>query len=261
MNIHFLSNTLKSIVVSVLFISIYQNGYSQKTVNTDSLINAISNQSIVSNPNEMGITLLKSSNYTDATNFYSAEISKNEGNAEAYFNRGISQWQTNEPSKACQDWSAVLALGDTATFKLLDANCHGTMVIDGDTLHKEQYHQMFAVAKPNAKTSSANSNAMLVVDQMPEYKGGDAAMLKYLTQNIKYPADALSKGISGTVIVNIIISTKGNVMFPYVKKGIGGGCDEEALRVIRNMPAWNCGKQAGKPVLVRYNIPVKFSIK
>ena len=83
-------------------------------------------------------------------------------------------------------------------------------------------------------------------------------LMNFLKQNIKYPEEATKKNIRGTVVVNIIISTKGNVMFPYVKKGIGAGCDEEALRVIRLMPAWNAGKQNGKPVLVRYNIPVKF---
>ncbi len=232
----------------------------QTAVNTDSLINTMVNQSIISSPSDPGLSLMKNANYSDATKFYSAEINKNESNAEAYFNRGISQWQTNEPSKACQDWSAVLALGDTATFKLLDANCHGAMIIDGDTLKKTEYHKMFAAAKPSAQSSSAGSNAMTVVEQMPEFKGGDIAMMKYLNQNIKYPEEARKKNIQGTVIINIIISTKGNVMFPYVKKGIGGGCDEEALRVIRNMPAWNPGKQNGKAILVRYNIPVKFSL-
>ncbi len=252
-------HSLKSILNIVVFCLCYSNCFSQKTVNTDSLINSMVNESIVNSPSDAGVTLMKSSSFSDATKFYSAEINKNEGNAAAYFNRGISQWQTNEPSKACQDWSAVLALGDTATFKLLDGNCHGAMVIDGDTLHKEQYHKMFAVAKTDAKSSSNSSNAMTVVEQMPEYKGGDLAMMKFLNMNMRYPEVARKKNIQGTVIVNIIISTKGNVMFPYVKKGIGGGFDEEALRVIRSMPAWNPGKQNGKPVLVRYNIPVKFS--
>lgn len=245
-------------ILCLVFISCMQiKSYAQKTVNTDSLINSIVNESIVNDPNDKGVTLLKSSNYSGATNFYSTEISKDAGNTEAYFNRGVSQWQTNEPSKACRDWSAVLALGDTATFKLLDANCHGKMVIDGDTLSKNEYHQMFAVPK-DAKTSSTGSNAMTVVEQMPEYNGGDVALMNFLKQNIKYPEEANKKNIHGTVVVNIIVSTKGNVMFPYVKKGIGSGCDEEALRVIRLMPAWNAGKQNGKAVLVRYNIPVKF---
>ncbi len=238
---------------------LYSQG--QTKVNTDSLINSLTSQSIVTNPNDMGVTLLKSANYSEATNFYSAEINKDAGNASAYFNRGISQWQTNEPAKACQDWSAVLALGDTATFKLLDANCHGLMVIDEDTLSKKQYRQMFAPVKTDSKTASAGANAFMVVEQMPEFKDGDLAMLKFINHNLKYPKTALENKTEGTVIINIIISSKGNVMFPYVKKGIGNGCDEEALRVIRSMPAWNPGKQGGKPVLVRYNIPIKFAIK
>ena len=258
MKISFASHSLKLILSGFVFCC--SNSFGQKTVNTDSLINSMVNESIVTSPTDAGITLLKSANYSDATKFYSAEISKNQGNAEAYFNRGISQWQTNEPSKACQDWSAVLALGDTATFKLLDANCHGAMIVDGDTISKIQYHKMFATAKPTAQSSSANSNAMTVVEQMPEYIGGDKALMNFIAKNLRYPNEAREKNIQGIVIVNIIISTKGNVMFPYVKKGIGGGCDEEALRIIRSMPAWNPGKQNGKPVLVRYNIPIKFAL-
>ncbi len=244
--------TLSFIFLLAIFYS--SKTYSQKISKTDSVINDIMNDDILSGPNDQGMSLIKDSKFMEATQYYNTEIKKDAGNTSAYFNRGVSQWQMKDESNACKDWSALLALGDTAAFKLLDSKCHGTMVVENDTLKKAEYHKIFAV-KQDDKTMSNNSGAMMMVEQMPEYKGGIDKLLAYLQSNIKYPVTAKEHG---TVIVNFIVSTKGTILFPYVKKGIGAACDAEALRVVRNMPAWNPGKQSGKPVLVRYNLPVKF---
>ena len=103
--------------------------------------------------------------------------------------------------------------------------------------------------------------AYTYVDQMPEYPGGTDALLKFIDANIKYPAEAKQKGIEGKVLVQFIIDEKGNVVDLKVLKGIGYGCDEEAVRVCRMMRRWIPGKQNGKPVPVRMVIPFHFKLE
>jgi len=100
----------------------------------------------------------------------------------------------------------------------------------------------------------------MVVEKMPEYPGGDKEMYGYLASNIKYPAEAKKKGIQGRVYVTFVIEQDGRVSDVRILRGIGGGCDEEALRVVKAMPKWSPGVQRGKPVRVQYNLPVSFKL-
>jgi periplasmic protein TonB len=100
-----------------------------------------------------------------------------------------------------------------------------------------------------------------IVEQMPVFPGGEAALFKYLGKNIKYPAMAKDAGISGIVYVNFVVGEKGGISKVKVLRGIGGGCDEEAMRVVKAMPKWAAGKQRGKPVRVSYNLPIRFTLK
>jgi protein TonB len=101
-----------------------------------------------------------------------------------------------------------------------------------------------------------------IVEDMPEFPdGGEKALLAYLSNNIKYPAIARENGITGTVYVTFEIDQNGKVKDAKILRGIGGGCDEEALRVVMNMPTWKPGRQRGKPVRVQYNLPVRFVLK
>lgn len=100
-----------------------------------------------------------------------------------------------------------------------------------------------------------------VVESMPEFPGGDAARMKFLQDNIKYPQLARESGIQGTVYVTFVVETNGRVTDVRVLRGIGGGCDEEAVRVIQMMPNWNAGKQRGKPVRVQFNMPIRFTLQ
>ncbi|MBP7496944.1 MAG: TonB family protein [Bacteroidales bacterium] len=101
----------------------------------------------------------------------------------------------------------------------------------------------------------------LIVEQMPEFPGGEEKLLKYLQNNIVYPQTAKENNITGKVFVTFVISRDGAVKDVKVLKGIGGGCDEEAVRVIKNMPKWQPGKQDGKSVDVRFNLPIKFALQ
>lgn len=99
-----------------------------------------------------------------------------------------------------------------------------------------------------------------VVENAPSFPGGDLARMRFLQNNIKYPQMAKERGIQGTVYVTFVVERNGEVTDVKILKGIGGGCDEEALRVVRNMPKWEPGKQRGKPVRVQFNLPLKFSL-
>lgn len=99
------------------------------------------------------------------------------------------------------------------------------------------------------------------VEQMPEFDGGIEELYKYLGKNIKYPPMAQENDITGKVIVQFVVGVDGKISNVEVLKGIGFGCDEEAMRVIKNMPPWTPGKQNGKSVPVYYKLPVKFQLK
>jgi len=101
----------------------------------------------------------------------------------------------------------------------------------------------------------------MIVEQMPEFPGGQTELLKYIGSKMKYPAIARENNIEGRVIVKFVVNETGQITAPQVLRDIGGGCGEEALRVIKTMPKWNPGKQRGKPVKVEFTMPVFFKLE
>jgi len=99
------------------------------------------------------------------------------------------------------------------------------------------------------------------VEKQPEFPGGAAAMNEYLQNNIQYPETARTAGIEGPVFVQFVVREDGQIMDAVVVRGIGGGCDEEALRVVNAMPRWNPGSHKGKPIKVRYTVQVRFRLR
>lgn len=97
-----------------------------------------------------------------------------------------------------------------------------------------------------------------VVEDQPSFPGGEEARIRYLTDNLRYPQMAREAGIQGTVFVTFVVERDGSVTDVRVLRGIGGGCDEEAVRVVRNMPRWQPGRQRGQPVRVQFNMPIRF---
>lgn len=97
-----------------------------------------------------------------------------------------------------------------------------------------------------------------VVEDQPGFPGGEEARIRYLTENLRYPQMAREAGIQGTVFVTFVVERDGSVTDVRVLRGIGGGCDEEAVRVVRNMPRWTPGRQRGQPVRVQFNMPIRF---
>jgi len=98
------------------------------------------------------------------------------------------------------------------------------------------------------------------VDVKPTYPGGEMAMMTFLAKQIQYPQEAHESGIQGRVFVGFTVETNGAVSNVEVVKGIGGGCDEEAVRVVKSMPRWIPGKKQGKFVRVNLAIPISFRL-
>lgn len=118
-----------------------------------------------------------------------------------------------------------------------------------------------ATKKDDVIEIKAEEPPKLFAEEMPSFLGGDTERLKFLTDNIKYPQLAEENGIKGTVYVQFIVDTKGNITDVKILRGIGGGCDEEAVRVIKMMPQWHPGKQNGKVVRVLFTMPVVFKLQ
>ena len=93
------------------------------------------------------------------------------------------------------------------------------------------------------------------------FPGGEDARIKFMSENLTYPKEAVKNGIQGKVFVTFVVEKDGKITNVKALRGIGGGCDEEAVRVISMMPNWVPGKQKGKPVRVQFNIPVQFKLE
>lgn len=99
-----------------------------------------------------------------------------------------------------------------------------------------------------------------VVEQMPQFPGGQAAMMKFIADSLRYPSVAYENGIEGRVIVKFVVDCKGNIVNPLVVRSVDPLLDREAIRLVKSMPKWIPGRQNGKPVCVIYNVPIRFKL-
>jgi TonB family protein len=136
---------------------------------------------------------------------------------------------------------------------------------------EQPLEELVVTGYPSSAISSAAADTLrplqsgeevyMVVEQMPEFPGGTTELFKYLAQNIRYPAEAREKRVQGKVFVSFTVSERGAIREPKVTKGLGAGIDEEALRVVLNMPAWKPAKQSGRPAAVQYLLPIQFLLE
>jgi protein TonB len=107
----------------------------------------------------------------------------------------------------------------------------------------------------------AQKEIFIMAEEMPSYPGGDAERQKFLADNIQYPQQAAEAGLQGNIYIEFVVDSKGNITDVKILRGIGGGCDEEAIRVIKMMPQWHPGKQNGKTVRVLYHMAIGFQLR
>ena len=135
-----------------------------------------------------------------------------------------------------------------------DANGKGTI----DDLLKGQEAGGDA---PQQKQKEEEAPIHTVVEQQPQFPGGEAALLAYVAKNIKYPAIAVEQEIQGTVQLRFVVEANGSIGDVQVVKSLESHCDKEAVRVVKSLPRFIPGKQQGRPVRVWFNLPVRYSIQ
>ncbi len=117
------------------------------------------------------------------------------------------------------------------------------------------------LAAPDVPPVADPDAPLMLVEQMPEYPGGKEALFAYIGKELKYPEEAIDKDIEGTVIISFVVERDGSIGEAKVLRGLGGGCSEEALRVVKSMPTWRPGVQGGKVVRTSFNLPIRFKLQ
>jgi periplasmic protein TonB len=117
------------------------------------------------------------------------------------------------------------------------------------------------IAKPAEVEKPREEEIFTTVEQTAEFPGGTRELYKFLRDNMKYPAAAQRANVSGKVFLQFVVNTDGSIVDIQPLKGIGFGCDEEAIRVVKEMPKWTPGKQNGRNVRQRYTLPIAFVLE
>ena len=117
------------------------------------------------------------------------------------------------------------------------------------------------IAAPEPPKHVEETKVFTVVEQMPMFPGGDAALMSYLANNIHYPTVAAENGVQGRVVVGFVVERDGSITDVSVLRGVDPSLDREAMRVVKNMPRWTPGKQNGSAVRVKYQVPVAFRLQ
>lgn len=108
---------------------------------------------------------------------------------------------------------------------------------------------------------AAESQVFFIVEDMPEFPGGELALRKFIANAVKYPVIAQENGIQGKVYVNFVVDKDGGISNARIARGVDPSLDKEALRVVNSLPKWKPGKQRGKPVRVSYTVPINFVLQ
>ena len=146
------------------------------------------------------------------------------------------------------------------TFRLQGGNKNDTAKISITDVKELSKDEKMAIVRDATSTILGKEKTFTIVENQPEFHGGDAARTKFLNENIKYPADAAKDKIQGRVICNFVVEADGSISEVNVVRGIHPSLDKEAVRVIESMPKWIPGKQRGQAVRVRFTLPITFGL-
>ena len=142
-----------------------------------------------------------------------------------------------------------------------DVEVENTDLLSSEDNQAEAQTQTYVppVVKVEEEEESSQQSFM-VVEEMPEFPGGQAALMSFIAKSIKYPVVAQENGIQGRVTCSFVVNKDGSIVDAEVIRGIDPSLDKEALRVINTMPKWKPGKQRGKPVRVKFTVPINFRL-
>ena len=121
------------------------------------------------------------------------------------------------------------------------------------------YLEEIVVQKP--KTLDSEEQIFFIVEDMPEFPGGEIALRQYIGNSVKYPADAVKDGTQGKVYITFVVSKDGTIANAKIARSVSPSLDAEALRVVNSLPVWKPGKQRGQAVNVSYTVPINFKLQ
>ena len=130
----------------------------------------------------------------------------------------------------------------------------------GSLYSQDKPDKYTAFIKDGIEYKTDGKDTIVIVDPMPEFKGGKEKLVEYMSNNVKYPKTALKDKVEGKVLVSFIVASDGTIEDTKILKGIRQDLDNEALRVIKKMPKWLPGKQHGKAIRVSYSLPINFRL-
>ena len=138
----------------------------------------------------------------------------------------------------------------------------GTFDVKGnDDANGEILKAKEVIAEPEPPKHEEENKVFDIVEQQPLFPGGPAALMKYLSENTKYPVVAQENGVQGRVTVQVVVEKDGSISDVHVLRGVDPSLDKEAVRVVKSMPRWTPGKQNGITVRVNYRVPVLFRLQ
>lgn len=138
----------------------------------------------------------------------------------------------------------------------------GTFDVKGnDDANGEILKAKDVIAEPEPPKHEEENKVFDIVEQQPLFPGGPAALMKYLSENTKYPVVAQENGVQGRVTVQFVVEKDGSISDVHVLRGVDPSLDKEAVRVVKSMPRWTPGKQNGSAVRVKYQVPVTFRLQ
>ena len=167
---------------------------------------------------------------------------------------------TEQPEQVTPPPPEAPAIAETLTIVEDDADVEETAIVSSEELNQAVEIKYVPVAVEEEEPEE--QTIFEVVEQMPEFpNGGMAGLMQYLSKNIKYPTIAQENGTQGRVTVQFVVNKDGSIVDAKVLRGVDPYLDKEAVRVIMGMPKWQPGMQRGKPVRVKYTVPVMFRLQ
>ena len=181
-----------------------------------------------------------------------------EPNEELFFEEELDIQQTSQetppppPPAPVQEIEVLNVVDDEVQTERIEIN----------TEENNEVVEIKAPVEQVVEDEEKEDEIFMVVETMPEFPGGQAELFKYLSENVKYPVIAQENGIQGRVICQFVVNKDGSIVdVEVVRSGGDASLDKEAVRVIKSMPKWKPGKQRGKPVRVKYTVPVNFKLQ
>lgn len=237
----------------------------------------------------LGSKALDHKKYPEAISLLTLSIIENP-TANAYFNRAVAYYYLGDSCNFCGDLKTASMLKDSEAKDMFDKRCTITLIdknVPKEIKIKYPLIRCFIIVRNKCDTDSTiyyneeykgiskteelskieyqdyhidTVPIYTIVEEMPMFPGGNLALSQYLRINLTHSGTELKCINEGNIYVSFIVEADGSISHVKVLRGVGGNCDEEAMRVVKLMPKWNPGRQNGKNVRVLFNIPISFTL-